>query len=82
MCFSNSADDYPYDKTKLLCDGCGNIWSKIKFHVTHSPLDKNNSHTTEKFSPKWLLNNIRKANSDGEALLCIIEFQNEITKQA
>lgn len=35
----------------------------------------------EKYSPKWLLNEIRDAESDAHALFKIIEFQKALTEQ-
>lgn len=35
----------------------------------------------DKYSPKWLLNEIKNAKNDAHALLKIVEFQNEIGKQ-
>ena len=34
----------------------------------------------QKYSPKWLLNEIKKADNDTKALIKIIEFQNELLK--
>ena len=36
---------------------------------------------TEKHSPKWLLNEIKNAESDAHALFKIIEFQKALTEQ-
>lgn len=36
---------------------------------------------TEKYSPKWLLEKIKNSKGDGESLLHIIEFQNNIVPE-
>lgn len=33
------------------------------------------------YSPKWLLNKIKNAKYDSEALMAILDFQNELSKE-
>ena len=47
----------------------------------HLPKLKANEMEIEKHTPKWLLNEIRNAESDAHALFKIIEFQKALTEQ-